>query len=801
MIPRRPRAWRPSRRTFLRLTASGAAALALPGGLRAEAEEKAAAIPFPKVAAPFPLEAVRLLPSPFLDAVEANARYLHLVEPDRLLHNYRRHAGLTPRGEAYGGWEADTIAGHTLGHYLSACALMYAQTGDSLCRERALYVVGELELCQKAAGDGYVAGFTRRRGDSLEDGRLLFAELRRGEIRAAPFDLNGCWVPFYNWHKLFSGLFAAREHCGSDQALTIAIGLAAYIAGVFDAFSEAQLQQVLDCEHGGLNESFAELYQLTGEKRWLKLAERIRHRKVLDPLTAGEDVLPNLHANTQIPKILGLARLYELEGEPGHAAAARFFWDKVTREQSYAIGGNADREYFQAPFSISKHLTEQTCESCNTYNMLKLTRHLYGWWPNSSYFDFYERAHLNHILAQQNPRTGNFAYMVPLMAGTAREFSKPFDDFWCCVGTGMESHSKHGDSIFWQAPEHLLVNLYIPARLDWKEQGLRLELRSEYPYGESAELEVLAAAALPLALSLRVPVYCSRPALLLNGQRQELEPENGYLTLRRRFVAGDVVRIELPRALRFEATPDDAGVVALLDGPLVLAADLGPADAPFTGAAPALVGEALLEDFEKVPGEKSTYRTRRSGRPGQLRLRPFFAQYERRTAVYFRRFDEGGWRRHLSDEAAAAAAQQELDARSVDFLVLGDEAAEKAHGLEAKISYPVSYRGRLGRDARTGGFFEFRLRAGDGPLELQATYWGEERRRFFHILVEGERIASQRLDGQDPGEFINRSYPIPEELSRGKNELRLRFDPEPGHTAGPVFGCRLLRRAPSVPSA
>ena len=801
----------PSRRLFIGLAGSGVLAMALPSRLRGAGSPAApaSAAAGPAAAAPFPLEAVRLLPSPYLEAVSANRAYLHLIEPDRLLHNYRKHAGLVPRAEPYGGWEADTIAGHTLGHYLSACALMFAQTGDEPCRERALAIVAELEACQAAAGDGYVAGFTRRRGDLVEDGRLLFAELLRGEIRALPFDLNGCWVPFYNWHKLFAGLFEVHRHCGSEKALAVAQGLAGYIGGIFDHLSEEQVQQILDCEHGGINESFAELYHRTGKTRWLALAKRLRHRKVLDALAAGKDVLPNLHANTQIPKVIGLARLYELapEPDPGNAAAARFFWEKVKGEQTYAIGGNADREYFQAPNSISKHITEQTCESCNTYNMLKLTRHLYAWRPDASYFDFYERAHLNHILAQQNPATGNFAYMVPLQSGSAREFSKPFDDFWCCVGSGMESHSKHGDSIFWQEKGGptggaLLVNLYIPARLDWKERGFVAELRTEYPFASQAELHLLTAPKDEISIALRIPSYCAAPALVLNGERQTAPVVGGYLRLRRVFAAGDVIRLELPRQLRFEPTPDDPSIVALLDGPLVLAADLGPADGEYDGVETALVGADPLADFEKVSGESNVYRSRSAGRPRQMLVKPFFNSYGRRTAVYFRRLDEEGWRRHLAEQEAAAAAQKALDARSVDVIVLGEEAAEKAHRLEAKISYPVSYRRRLGRDARSGGFFEFTFRSAAGPLELQAIYWGEERRRRFHLSVDGEPVARQILEGEAPGEFITRSYPLPQRLTAGKAEIRVRVEPEPGWSAGPLFGCRLLRAeaaGPSVP--
>ncbi|HEU4516272.1 MAG TPA: beta-L-arabinofuranosidase domain-containing protein, partial [Steroidobacteraceae bacterium] len=422
------------------------------------------------VARPFPLSAVRLGPSPWLQAVAANRAYLHRLEPDRLLHGYRVAAGLAPRGERYGGWEQETIAGHTLGHYLSACALMHAQTGDPECSRRVSYIVSELAACQAAGRDGFVAAFTRRveATGAIEPGRRVMEELARGEIHPARFYLNGCWAPFYNWHKLFAGLLDAGAHCGNREAIGIAERLAGFIELTLANLDHAAMQSVLGTEFGGMSEVLAELSALTGNARWMRLAERFHHDVVLAPLIAGRDELAFLHANTQIPKLIGLARHAELTGDPRELEGARFFWRAVTAERSYVIGGNSDREYFQEPGSLSRYITEQTCESCNTYNMLKLTRHLFAAEPLARYFDYYERAHLNHILAHQRPGDGAFAYMVPLMSGTAREWSEPFDSFWCCVGTGMESHAKHGDSIFWEGSDALYVNLYIPATLDWQ---------------------------------------------------------------------------------------------------------------------------------------------------------------------------------------------------------------------------------------------------------------------------------------------------------------------------------------------
>ncbi|MEZ5429074.1 MAG: glycoside hydrolase family 127 protein [Pyrinomonadaceae bacterium] len=780
------------RRTFLQLTVPGLLGMTLTPSVFGRTSGGSG--DFPAAVEPFPIETVRLKPSLFLDAVRANLGYLHKLEPDRLLHNFRKHAKLEPKAEPYGGWEADTIAGHSLGHYLTACALIYAQTGDAEAKRRVDYIVGELAACQKAAGDGYVAGFTRRKGDVVEDGRVVFEELIRGEIRSAPFNLNGCWVPLYNWHKLFSGLLAADEHCASRGAIEVAAGLAGFIDGIFAKLDDAQVEKVLDCEHGGINESLAELYARTRDKRWLALAERIRHHRTLDPMFAREDKLPHLHANTQIPKVIGLARLFELTQKDEYAAAARFFWDTVTKHYSYVIGGNSDREYFQSPDTISRYITEQTCESCNTYNMLKLTRHLFGWNPRSAYFDYYERAHLNHIMAHQNPKTGMFAYMIPLMSGTAREYSSEFNDFWCCVGSGMESHSKHGDSIYWRGDDHLIVNLFIPSTLEWSEKGAGFELSTDYPEGEEVRFSVARLTApSKFSVALRIPAWCPEASLRLNGKPVRITNQNGYAVLKRTWKKGDLLALTLPMKPRLEPTKDDPQVVAFLRGPSVLAADLGPAAAPFEGTAPALVGTDLIRSLAQVEGQPAAFRTRGSGRPEDILLRPFYSQWERRTAVYFKRFTDDQWKAQRMADEREAARLRDLEARTVDLLALGEAESEKAHSLDSKFSYPVSYRGRSGRDARTGGYFEFEAKVSrEKPLRLRAAYWGEERNRKFYISVAGKRIASEYINAEKAGEFIERDYPIPPEAIEGKTSAVIRFEPEPGHTAGPVFGVRIF---------
>jgi hypothetical protein len=532
----------------------------------------------------------------------------------------------------------------------------------------------------------------------------------------------------------------------------------------------------------------------TGEPRWLALAERFHHHAVLDPLMAGRDELAFLHANTQIPKLIGLARHAEITEDGAELAGAKFFWRAVTENRSYVIGGNSDRENFQEPGSISLYVTEQTCESCNTYNMLKLTRRLYAAAPDAAYFDYYERAHLNHILAHQRAADGAFAYMVPLMSGAAREWSEPFDSFWCCVGTGMESHAKHGESIVWEDGDTLFVNLFIPADLEWRERGARIALETGYPFdGRVALRFVDVPGEGEFTVALRWPGWCTGLVAGVNGKRVAARRDaDGYLRVRRAWRAGDAIEVELPMPLRFEATPDDSGLVALLRGPLVLAADLGSADAPFDGPAPALVGNDAHESIVEKDAATARYETRGLGRPADLQLSPFFNQYDRRTAVYFRRYTPGEWEAALAAREAERERGLALDARSIDIVRLGVEEDEQRHGLTSAISYAVSYRFRPGRDARTGGFIEFDAAVRQEPLVLRAAYWGGERDRVFHVEVDGERIASERLRGERAGEFIERDYALPERLVAGKERIRIRFQPEPGHTAGPVFGCRIL---------
>ncbi len=512
----------------------------------------------------------------------------------------------------------------------------------------------------------------------------------------------------------------------------------------------------------------------------------------VEPAIAGRDELQHKHANTQVPKFIGEARQFEVAGDADSAAAARFFWETVTAHHSYVIGGNADREYFQKPDSIAAFLTEQTCEHCNSYNMLKLTRHLYQWTPQARYFDYYERTLHNHTMAAQHPRSGMFTYMMPMIAGGAREFSERFDSFWCCVGSGMEAHAQFGDSIYWQDAQSLYVNLYIPSTLDWKQREFALELDSGVPDDGKVRLQVTRAGAqAPKRLLLRVPAWCEgRFRLRLNGAAQKASAIDGYVTLERAWQAGDVVELDFDMPLRLEHAAGDPDTVVVMRGPLALAADLGPVSAPYDQPDPALVADASpLSGFSALqqPGRFKAATTRPEG----LTFVPFHAQHDRRSALYFKRMDSNRWAEETARRKQAKAEQDALAARAVDMIRFGDEASERAHKLVSDISYGGVYRRQTCRDVRSKGFVEFEMKGSDQPRALRLRFWGGDKCRF-RILVGSEPAATVQVERSDAIEFVDRDYELPHALTRAAGVLKIRFEPDEDEKVGPLFGGWLL---------
>lgn len=545
-----------TRRDFLQYGAASAAALALGPGAVAAAPGASVEQIQPKARA-FPLRQVSLLDGPFKQARELDRRYLLAIPNERMLHCFRLTAGLPSSAEPLGGWESPhcELRGHFCGHYLSACALLYGATGDEAIRAKAEAFVAGLAQCQQA--DGYLGAYPAS----------FYDRLARGE---------NVWVPIYTYHKLVAGLLDMHTHCGSVQALQMATRMADWLGAWMRPFDEAQWARILEVEFGGINEVLLNLYAATGNSQYRDDAARFDQKSFFEPLAAQRDELAKLHANTGIPKVVGAARAYELTADERYRGIAEYFWRIVTADHAWATGGTSSYELWGKPGQFAGQLGGHTQECCCSYNMLKLTRHLYGWKPDPALMDYYERVLFNARLGTQDDK-GMMMYFVPLDAGYWKLFNKPYDSFWCCTGTGVEEFAKTSDSIYFHDGDQLYVNLYIASELSWPEQGLRITQQTRFPEEEGTTLLFKTRRPREIALNLRVPYWATQGATLkLNGKVEQIDAVPGsYLTLRRRFRDGDRIELSLPMALHAAPLADDNGIQAMMYGPLVLAARLG----------------------------------------------------------------------------------------------------------------------------------------------------------------------------------------------------------------------------------
>lgn len=737
-------------------------------------------------AKPFPLENIKLLPSPFKHAMELDAQYLLALEPDRLLAGFREEAGLQPKGEKYGGWESLQVAGHTLGHYLSACSMMFASIQDERFRQRVNYIVDELEECQEAQGNGYVS--------AIPKGKEMFAELAKGNLEL----YLHFWAPWYVIHKLFAGLLDAHLYCGNTKALTICKKLADWVEDTLKNLNEEQIQTMLSNEHGGMVESLAELYARTNEERYLKLAKLFYHKAVMDPLLKGVDCLPGLHGNTQIPKVIGMAKLYELTGDRRYRIIAEFFWDRVVHHHAYAIGGFTSGEVFGFPDQLNDRLTDTTAETCKTYNQLKLTKYLFGWNPSAEKADYYERALYNHILASQHPETGMVIYYLPLRPGAYKVYSTPFDSFWCCVGTGMENHTRYGEFIYFHNDNALYLNLFIPSELNWKEKGLTLRLETRFPEEKRVRLSFTCDKPVEFTLYIRCPSWLAGPPMLkINSNDSEVSGMPGsYLAIRRIWYNGDVVEMELPMKIYTESLPDNPKRKAILYGPIVLAGDLGPQE-EIEPIPPVLVtNEQPVEEWLIPIADKPLhFKTKGVGRPTDYELLPLYAIYGRRFTVYWDFLTPGEWEERERELKEEQERRRNIEERTIDFVMIGDERSEREHNLQGERTEWGSFANRHWRHATNGGWFSYELKVeGDKPVELVVTYWGSDSGpRIFDIIVDGEIIATQRLNMNKPGRFLDVIYKIPKDVTEGKDRITVRFQAHPDCLAGGIFELRSLR--------
>ncbi len=729
-------------------------------------------------AEPFPLQNVRLLDGPFRHAMELDHNYLLTLEPDRLLHSFRLNAGLPSVAKPYGGWMTPgrVSCAEFVGHYLSACAMMYASTGDPQLKLRADEVVAGLGECQDKLGTGYV----HTKPDNFTS---------RSE---APL---GLW---YQIHKIMAGLLDVYIYCDNPQALQIARKLGDWAKAGCDNLSDDQMQKMLEIEPGGINEALANLYALTGEKKYLQLALRFNHMEVFGPASQRLDNLDGKHSNTQIPKFVGAARQYELTGREQLKTASTFFWNTVVKERSYVIGGNGIGEFFSSKAKLSEALGPNTCETCSTYNMLKLTRHLFTWEPRAEYADFYERALYNHILASQNPFNGMMCYFLPLADGP-KEYCTQEDDFWCCTGTGVENHAKYGDSIYFHhGTAELFVNLFIASELRWPAAGIILRQETDYPKQGRSRFIFTCQQPVELRLHIRHPYWATLGFdVKINGASQaDRSVPCSYTTLDRKWTTGDTVEVTMPFSLRTEGFRDNPRRVAVMYGPLVLCAQTQPGQhnqAPF----PAIIGSegGLTSALQPLPdktcmfkGSSSVLQLTDADERGAT-LEPLYAMHGNRTyVVYWNAFTPDQWQKTEAQDHA-------LKARTVDRIFPGDEQNERSHNLQGD---KTGTDGRSWRHAVDGGWFSWDLKVRpDEPEELRVKYWGSDTGgREFDVLADGQKLASVKLDNNKPGEYYETSYSLPLELTQGKTSITVRFQAHPGKSAGGVFGCAVLNKSP-----
>ncbi len=759
------------------------------------------------VAQPFPLSDIRLTGGPFATSHEATAKYLLTLEPERLLAGFRVNSGLKAKGEIYGGWETGGLSGHSLGHYLTACSQEFAHSGDKRYKEKVDAIVEGLAECQQSRPDGFLSAFRFQGGFDRVRLDKIWGDVKAGTLRSGGFDLNGMWSPWYVHHKVLAGLLDAQALCENNKAIEVAQKFADWAIEETKELDAQHWQRMLGTEYGGMNDCLAELYSRTKDHKYLELAQKFYDTRVLDPLSKGQDDLPGKHSNTQIPKIIGLARLYELTGEAKDRETADFFWDRVVNHHTYAIGGNSNGEYLGQPDRLSERISTNTCETCNTYNMLKLTRHVFEWDRKASQMDFYERAYYNHILASQDPATGMVTYFVPLQTGAARGFSNPFDDFTCCHGSGMENHTKHGDTAYFHdGAKTLWVNLFMPTELSWREAGLKIKQDTQFPFSNEVSLSVLEGRPRKFNMLVRHPGWSKGEIVFkVNGKEVARSTEqSSYASINRTWRKGDKLEFSLPMSLHTEATPDNAKRVAILYGPIVLAADMGPAPAGrrrrnsgTLERTPVLIGsERPLEDWlQPIPDTPLGFKTVNAAKPNDLTFKPFYSLYHERTGVYLDEFTPSEWDAKEIEYRAEEARQKDLEARTVDNMLIGQMQPERDHHLTQERNDVREQNGRSTRQPLMNGWFEFDIKVDPAqPVDLVMTYWGNDRNHpDFKILVDGKQVATDTLEGKPLNRYYDVDYPLPVDATKGKSTVKVRIESSASHVGPTVGGARIVR--------
>ncbi|WP_082211974.1 glycoside hydrolase family 127 protein [Parabacteroides timonensis] len=740
----------------------------------------------------FSLKDVRLLDSPFKHAMELNNEWMMELDMDRLLSNFRKNADLEPKAESYGSWEAMGIAGHTLGHYLTALSQQYASTGDEECKRRVDYIVSELDSCQINFVNGFIGG--------MPGGDKVFKEVKKGIIRSKGFDLNGIWVPWYNEHKTMMGLSDAYLLVGNETAKKVLVNLSDYLADIISGLSNEQIQEMLNCEYGGMNEAFAQVYALTGDKKYLDASYKFYHERLQDKLAEGLDVLPGLHSNTQIPKIIGSARQYELTGNKRDEKIAEFFWHTIVHSHSYANGGNSMGEYLSTPRKLNDRLATTTCETCNTYNMLKLSQHLYRWTDDPQYLDYYERALYNHILASQHPEDARTCYFVSLGMGTRKNFYSKDNNFTCCMGSGFENHSKYGGAIYSYTTDKndLNVNLYIPSVLTWKERNIRLKMETAYPEDGKVAIRLEECPSQQFDINLRYPAWAiSGVTLKVNGSKQSVSVQPGsFITISRKWKKGDRIEVNFPMSLYTESMPDNADRRAVFYGPSLLAGVFGPQERKI-GDVPVFINEEkdMVKQIEPVKGQPLTFHTVAPGGPDNVAMIPFFKTYDQYYTVYWDVFSPEEWKQVEAKRTAELERIARLDAKTLDYITLGEMQPERDHNLEGENTRVGEFGIHKYRFAYEEGWFSFNMKCGyNEPTQFLMTYWGGDSGKYtFELVIDDTWVQPITVKG-NPEEFVEMVIDLPKELTEGKDKIKVMFRGVGKNRVSNLYNCRLMKK-------
>ena len=768
----------------------------------------------------FPLADVTLLDGPLKRARDLNIKTLLQYDCDRLLAPYLKEAGLTPKGQSYRNW--DGLDGHVGGHYLTAMAIN-AATGSKECEERMNYFISELQRCADANaknhpdwGKGYVGG--------VPGSDRVWGGFKKGNFGA----YYGAWVPFYNIHKMYAGLRDAWLYCGNEQARQLFLGFCDWAIDLTAELTDAQVEHALDTEHGGMNEVLADAYAMTGERKYLDAAKRFSHRRLLTPLSQRRDCLDNMHANTQVPKVIGFERIAELAGDEAYHTAGAFFWDIVTGERSLAFGGNSRREHFPSREACQDFVQDiDGPETCNTNNMLKLTEDLHRRNPEARYADYYELATFNHILSSQHPEHGGYVYFTSARPRHYRNYSAPNEAMWCCVGTGMENHGKYGQFIYTHVGDALFVNLFVSSELNWKEKGLTLKQETAFPYAETSKITITKGKG-KFALQVRYPGWVSpgQFSVKVNGQPVSIiTGPSSYVTIDRQWKKGDVVEVSFPMHNSVKYLPNLTQYVALMHGPIMLAMKTGTEDLAMLIAddsrfgqlavgkklpidqAPILINndiESIANQLQPVAGKPLhfTLTTKMVNKPnetnGANELMPFFELHDSRYMMYWLALSEDNYQGYLDNLAKQEQERQELEARTTDKVQPGEQQPESDHFMETDHSFTGNTNDVFFRDARNGNYFSYLMQTGGNTdLALRLQYWGvgEWKSHEFDILVDDQLVTSVNNTGKYRiSKFVYETYDIPAELLKGKKQVRVKFVAKPGKQIGEIYGVRLIKR-------